>query len=60
MYKVFPVGGGGGPMECGEVGCNQDREPDEPKINPSKAPNKTDRRINIKYFYTTSQQFSSP
>ena len=24
-------------MECGEVGCNQHREPDGPKIDPSKA-----------------------
>ena len=23
-------------MECGKVGCNQDREPEGPKIDPSK------------------------
>ena len=33
---MFRVGGGGGPMECGEVGCNQHREPDGPEIEPSK------------------------
>ena len=27
-------------MECGEVGCSQDREPDGPKIDASKAPGK--------------------
>ena len=37
LHKLFLVGGGGGPMECGEVGSNQYRETAGPKIDPSKA-----------------------
>ena len=32
LHKLFRVEGGGGPMECGEVGCNQHKEPEGPKI----------------------------
>ena len=54
MIKLLRVGGGGGPMECGKVGCNQDREPAGPKIDPSKAFSKKDQRIQYLFVFLYS------
>ena len=40
LHKLFRIGGGGGSMECGEVGRNQYRETAGPTISPSKGHNK--------------------
>ena len=48
LHKVFRVGGGGGPMECGEVGCNQHRNTAGPKIDPSKVLRKNNQANDIK------------
>ena len=47
LNKLFLAGGGGGYMECGEVGCIQHREPPGPKIDPTKAQSKNDPENNI-------------
>ena len=52
LHKLFRFGAGGGPMECGEVGCTQNREPGGPKIHPSKARSKKHTKSNMKIFYT--------
>ena len=51
--QIVSCWGGGGPMECGEMGCNQHREPEAPKIDASKALSKHSKipKNNIKLFY---------